>query len=214
VSEAQRRTFHGCHRCIGATVHTLICSEESDFRHCDAEGFFHHEPATYSVFRCDGCTEISVYIWSAFHNPESEFGQSIYPPRVAEEAGIPDLVRRAYLEAEALRRHSNSAYVVLARKVLEIIARDRGVTERNLSRSLSVLVERGEIPPLLAEAATFIRIFGNTGAHSSEDNITGIHVEMIEKFLEVLVQYIYVAPAALRDFKTLLEIEDNDAMDA
>lgn len=214
MNEAQRRTFHGCRRCGSATVHTVVCSEESDFRHCDIEGFFHHEPATYSVFRCDGCTEISVYIWSAFHNPESEFGQLIYPPRIGEEPEIPDLVRKAYQEAEAVRWHSNSAYAVLARKVLEIIAKDRGVTEHNLSRSLSVLAERGEIPPLLAKATTLIRTFGNAGAHSSENNITGIHVEMIEQFLEVLMQHIYIAPAALRLFKTLLETEDNDVMDA
>lgn len=201
-----------CRHCGNATAHTLLCSAESDFRYCDSEGFFSHEPATYSFFRCSGCTEITVYIWSNLHSPQSDFGEPIYPPHVEEEPGIPDVVRVAYREADRVKRHSNSAYAVLARKVLEVIATDRGVTEKNLARSLTVLAERGEIPPLLAEAATLIRLFGNAGAHSSQEKINGIHVQMIEKFLEALVQYLYIAPAALDEFKILLDIDANDAM--
>jgi Domain of unknown function (DUF4145) len=207
MTEKARKTFLLCGRCGNASVHTLLCSEDSAFRYCDADGFFHHEPATYHIFSCNGCTGISVYIWSCFHSPHSEFGQRTYPPSVAEESEIPYIVRDAYREAERVKQHSNVAYAILARRVLEVIAKERGVAERNLSRAMAVLANRGEIPPILAEAATLIRIFGNVSAHSSVEKINGIHVEMIEKFLEVLVQYLYVAPAALEGFKFLLGIE-------
>ena len=61
--------------------------------------------------------------------------------------------------------------------------------------------------PMLAEAATLIRTFGNAGAHSPNSEINGLHVEMIEKFLEALIQYVYIAPATLREFKFVLDIE-------
>jgi Domain of unknown function (DUF4145) len=155
-----------------------------------------------------------VYIWSSFHSPHSEFGERTYPRSVSEESGIPYIVRDAYREAERVKQHSNVAYAILARRVLEVIAKERGVAERNLSRAMSVLADRGEIPPILAEAATLIRTFGNVSAHSSVEKINGIHVEMIEKFLEALVQYLYVAPAALEGFKFLLDIETDNSMDA
>jgi Domain of unknown function (DUF4145) len=155
-----------------------------------------------------------VYIWSHFHSPHSEFGEQTYPPSVAEESGIPHTVREAYREAERVKQHSNVAYAILARRVLEVIAKERGVSERNLSRAMSVLAIRGEIPPILSEAATLIRTFGNVSAHSSVEKINGMHVEMIEKFLEVLVQYLYVAPAALDGFKSLLDIEPDDSAQA
>jgi len=98
----------------------------------------------------------------------------------------------------------------MARKVLEIIAKERGVADRNLSHALSALVAKGEIPPFLAEAVTLIRTFGNAGAHPTGEEVNGLHVEMIEQFLAILVQYLYVAPAALYQFKCLLDIGNDD----
>lgn len=72
------------------------------------------------------------------------------------------------------------------------------------------MAERGDIPPLLAEAATLIRTFGNAAAHDTASAITGTHTQMIEKFLAVLVEYLYVAPAALREFKFILALETDD----
>ena len=207
--KAKRQTFLVCVRCGGATVHTLLASEESDYRLCDVEGYFGHEPATYHLFRCDGCTCISLYIWSAFHSPHSEFGEREHPVRFADQAELPAAVRLAYREADRVKNHSNAAYAVLARKVLEVIAKERGISDRNLSRALSMLAEKGAIPPILAEAATLIRIFGNAGAHPGGEEINGWHVEMIDQFLELLVQYLYVAPAALHQFKCFLGINSN-----
>lgn len=210
MNEVRRKTFLLCSRCSLATVHTLQCSSESDFEHYDAEGYRMVEPATYNVFQCDGCTQVSMYIWSAFHSPESEFGEQAYPPLLKEIPGVPSAVQFAYHQAEHVKSHSNAAYVVLARKVLEVIAKNRGIAERNLAHAMSVMAARGDIPPLLAEAATLIRTFGNAAAHESGAAINGIHVQMIEKFLAVLIEYLYIAPAALREFKYILGIESDD----
>lgn len=211
MSAAARRTFLICCRCGIATIHKLLRSEESDYRYFDAGGHYGHEPATYNLFKCDGCMQISMYIRSAFHSPESEFGERIYPEVVAQDSGIPANVALAYREAERIRQNSNGAYAVMARKVLELIAKEQGVRGRNLAKAISSLADRGVIPPFLAEAATLIRIFGNAGAHSSDNPINALHVSLIEKFLAVLVEYVYVAPAALHELKIALDIDQNDA---
>jgi hypothetical protein len=152
-----------------------------------------------------------MYIWSAFHSPGSEFGERIYPEVIAVDSGMPAAVAAAYREAERIKQHSNGAYAVMARKVLELVAREHGVQERNLSKAISCLAARGVIPPFLAEAATLIRKFGNISAHSSDQSIDALHVALIEKFLTVLVEYLYVAPTALRELaKMALNIDEDD----
>lgn len=210
MAKKRRKSFLACPYCNNSTAHTLLCSEYSDFRHYDSEGFLIHEPATFNLFRCNGCIMISMYIWSALHNPYTEFGKLIYPDNGVKECGVPDAVETAYIEADRIKWHSNAGYAVLARKVLEIIVKDRGITARNLANALTVLADRGEIPPLLVEAANLIRIFGNTGAHSSIEKISGTHVQMIEMFLETLIKHIYITPSELKIFKIMLDVDENN----
>lgn len=211
MNSERRKTFLVCSRCGIATVHTLQCSAESDVESWDADGYRIHKPATYNVFQCEGCLQVSMYIWSAFHRPDSEFGEQIYPQLLQEIEGVPVAVLQAYLQATQTRSHSNTAYAVLARKVLEAIAKDREIKERNLAHAMSVMSTRGDIPPLLAEAVALIRTFGNTAAHEIGADINEIHAQMIQKFLAILIDYLYTAPAALLEFKLLLGIETADS---
>ncbi|KLN57476.1 DUF4145 domain-containing protein [Variovorax paradoxus] len=213
MNETRRKKFLSCHRCDTATVHSLLCRADSDVERCDAEGYKSYEPATYSIFQCDGCTRISVYIWSAFHSPLSEFGEQDYPPGFLDIRGAPAAVSLAYQQAEHVKSRSKVAYAVLARKVLDAIVKDRCAEERNLSRALNVLATRGEIPSLLAEAANHIRLFGNAAAHEANMHITEIHVQMIDKFLAVLVDHLYTAPTALKEFKVLLDMDGDEQVD-
>ena len=211
MNSERRKSFLICRRCNNSTIHTLQCSSESDIEFHDAEGYRMHEIAKYNVFQCEGCTRVSMYIWSPFHSSYSEFGEQVYPPLLQEIEGVPRAVMLAYQQAEQIRLHSTAAYAVLARKVLEAIAKDWGINENNLSTALSTLAAKGKIPPTLAEAATLIRTFGNAAAHECGTTINWIHLEMIEKFLAVLIEYLYTAPAALREFKFFLDIENEES---
>lgn len=169
-----------------------------------------HEPATYTTFRCDGCTQVSLYIWSALHSPDSEFGQQIFPYSLHNPQHLPAPVKAAYRQAQRVKSQSNVAYAVLARKVLEAIAIDRELRGHSLAKALPILLKRGELPPLLAEAAELIRTFGNAAAHEPVAVINGLHVELIEKFLALLVEYMYTAPSILQELKHHLDLETND----
>ncbi|MFD1710509.1 DUF4145 domain-containing protein [Ottowia sp. GY511] len=198
------KTFLECDRCRTATVHTLLHTVESDVEFCDADGYKGHEPATYRLLQCDGCSRVSVYVWSALHSPHSQFGEREYPGKVPELSEAPALVRKAFHQAERVRSVSNEAYAVKARAVLETIVRDRGVEQRNLAQGLAILADQEAIPPLLAKAATYIRLLGNAAAHSVEVSFTENHVRMIETFVAALINHLYIWPTAFQEFSDLL----------
>lgn len=213
MSSNSTQTFLACGRCHIATVHTLLCTTDSDYEYFDADGYKGVEPATYHVFRCDGCTRFSLYIWSAFHSPQSRFGEQDYPVDSVDVPGAPTSVRVAYKQAARVKSHSKVAYVVLARRVLDAIVNDRCPEARNLSLGLNALAAKCEIPPMLSEAANHIRLFGNMAAHDADSHFNDIHVQMIEKFLALLVEHLYITPSALQEFKILLDLEGKGPSD-
>src|SRR5687767_3165105 len=110
--QERRQTFLVCDRCGKATIHTLLCSEESDVESNDADGYLGIEPATYNVLRCNGCTRISLYIWSAFHRPDTEFGEREYPAW-GNKYRLPSAVQLAFFDAERVKHHSDGAYAIM-----------------------------------------------------------------------------------------------------
>lgn len=200
-----------CERCDTITSHNQQFSIESDVEIRDVESYLFREFAIYRLFLCGRCMGISLFLWSPFHDPGSEFGESVYPPRRNDWSGIPESVRVAYLEAEKVKYHSTIAYVILARRVLAVIARERGITDRSLAQALTRLASEGYVPPSLIEAAALIRSFGNIGAHSIADELDGMHVAMIETFLPALMEHLYVIPSSLIAFKHILGIETDDS---
>lgn len=210
MADTEPQNFLRCERCSAVTAQTLLFAVESDIEVRDIEGYCSHEWAMYHLFRCDKCAGVSLFLLSPLHSPALEFGELVYPTPANEWLEIPQTVRAAYREAEKVKYHSTVAYVMLARRVLEAIAKERGMTDRTLARALSRLTSKGVIPPLLAEAAALIRTLGNAGAHSGHDDFDGSHVAMIETFLPALLEYLYVTPVTLAGFKSLLLDDDRN----
>jgi Domain of unknown function (DUF4145) len=195
-----RQTFLVCDRSSAATAHTVLGSAESDVEYSDADGYRGADPATYTMFRCDGCTRVSLYILSSLHSPHSEFGECKYP-QLPSFSGLPAEVAQCYWQAQKLRPVSDSAYATAARRVLEAVVSDRRATGRNLDQGLRRLIEQEFFPPFLAEAINFIRIFGNEAAYETPRAGTALDAEMIERFLAATLDHVYWAPAALEQFK-------------
>ena len=213
MTSGQKKTFLPCSRCNIATIQTALCAVDSDVEYMDADGHSGIEPATYTLFRCDGCTRISLYIHSAFNNPQSEFGEQAFPQTLNDIRGAPTTVQQAYFQAKHIKNTSQVAYAILARRVLDAIAQDKCPGERNLAQALQALAIRGEIPSFLADTMKHIRLFGNAAAHDAAFPISEIHVEMIDSFLEILINHLYVAPASLQEFKLLLGIAKENNSD-
>ncbi len=161
------------------------------------------EPAIYTVARCETCNEILVYTDHEYLGDDSDtpFGDLQFPKQSALTDSVPEAVRSVYKEAVLVRNLSPTAYVILARRVLEEICTERGVKENNLASALAKLAEANVIPKTLSDATTLIRLVGNAGAHASGTKITAPQVWAIDDFIKAIIEYLYVAPAKIGEFK-------------
>ncbi|HFT8007170.1 DUF4145 domain-containing protein [Burkholderia cenocepacia] len=206
MSKHAQRTKLQCVFCAHKTFHTTAYSEDTFVRVTD--GCWHQtdEPAIYRLFRCENCSQLSLHIWSHFHSPETEFGEQVYPRPVTyfDQDSLPLAVRDAWKQAESVRRHSFSAHAVMVRRLLELIVKLHGIEERNLSKSIMILVEKTQMPPLLYEALSILRIEGNRGAHYSEIEIDEISADMISELLFMIIDYLYINPDRIKTISQYL----------
>lgn len=198
-----------CPRCGGIAEQQPVFRLEFAYRYVDADGFAMTEPATYHGFACEGCTDLSIYIHSNLHSPASNYGELVYP-RARETGELPQAVALAYGELQKVRHVSRLAFFLLGRRVLEEIAKNQGCTVGNLAAALNQLSTDGKLPTFLSEASNMIRIFGNAAAHDSTLEFNEHHIDMVDQFLDLLIDHLYLAPASLQIYKHLLESSEPD----
>ncbi len=64
---------------------------------------------------------------------------------------------------------------------------------------------------MLAEMTEILRMLGNMGVHSSDQEVKQEYATVIDEFFRAIVEYVYVAPAKVKDFQNRLkEIEEED----
>jgi hypothetical protein len=200
-----------CRHCGDLALHTLLLEHEFAVKYVDAEGYAMTEPATYAVLTCELCSELSLYLKSNLHYPESELGEVAYPVVSVDTDSLPPSIAKAYNDALSVKQKSKVAFLVLGRRVLEEVARDQGVWRGNLARSIETLLSAGKLSPLLADASNLIRAFGNQAAHAGIGTFNEHHVDMADQFLHLLINYLYIAPAQLTMYKHLLDVQQDDA---
>jgi len=147
-------------------------------------------------------------------DPERDgiWGSLVYPVPSSLGKSVPERVRKIYNEASKVKSVSATAFAILARRVLEEICADRGVKTKNLADGLKALIANGDIPKTLAEATDLIRLVGNMGAHASDTEISQPHVWAVDGFIKAIIEYIYVAPEKIKDFKKKLGLLDKKAI--
>ena len=57
---------------------------------------------------------------------------------------------------------------------------------------------------LLTQLADTLRLLGNKGAHSGSEEVHQFQVNELDEFFRVIIEYVYVAPGKLEDFKKTL----------
>lgn len=193
-----------CPHCGNTSVQTTLLTQEfTDTFYRLSSGDSEQEAGLYTVVKCETCDEILVYI--SYHNfleqSETQFGDLQFPKQSFFPKAVPENIRKIYKEAVLVKNISPTAYVILARKVLEEICVEQGISDKNLSLALKKLAQNNIIPKTLSDATTLIRLVGNTGAHASNQIISVPQVWAIDDFLKAVVEYIYVAPKKIEEFK-------------
>lgn len=170
-------------------------------------------PCTYYVVVCETCDRILLYHDCVEIRNDNKFHLTrlIYPdPGVLHES-IPKLIADCYTEAVKIKHLAPNAFAVQIRRALEAICEDRGAKERTLHDRLQHLAQQGEIPPILAEMTKVLRLLGNIGAHATDQSIQPGYVGAIDDFFRAIVEYVYVAPSKLTEFRDRLERLKTDA---
>lgn len=198
-----------CPHCGNTSVHTLLLNQPYREKYYGlTDGSLSIMGATYSVVKCETCSEVLVYSCTDDAPEDSQdtpYGTLMYPIFPGEMKGVPETVRQIYEETARVQNISPIAFVVLARRLLEEICLDKNAQKRNLADSLKELVFRGELPPVLADASDLIRFIGNAGAHASKIKVTVPQTWAVRDFIKVIIEYLYVAPHKINDFKSRLD---------
>lgn len=191
-----------CPHCGNTSVQTILVTQSCvEHSYWGPEAKEEEHDAIFTVTRCETCTHVLVYEDCEDFTDQTPLGNLIYPKQSVLVDAVPFRVRCIYLEASRVKKASPTAFVILARRLLEEICRDKGIIEPTLSQSLSKLTKQGVIPAPLSEASNLIRLVGNSGAHASDLAITVPQVWAIDDFIKAIVEYLYVAPERIERFK-------------
>ena len=128
----------------------------------------------------------------------------IWPHNPRLHHSVPDEIRAHYSKASRVRGETEF-FAVGIRRALEALCKERDVWSGALAKSLGKLADKQIIPPLLAEMTDVLRILGNAGAHDSGEQFSNEYGLAIDDFFRAIVEYVYVGPYRLDEFRKKLE---------
>lgn len=175
------------------------------------EGEISHNdfPCTYYVAICETCGGILIYEDEGCQLMEDKYfyqSELRWPELGMRTDAVPKSIMKYYEEALLVKERSPDSFAVLIRRALEAICKDRGTNETSsLNNRLKELADRGEFPPTIISLADNLRFIGNIGAHDSGSNVKPGYVRLINDFFKVIVEYVYIAPKKLEDFKKTIK---------
>ncbi len=125
-----------------------------------------------------------LYISAAMAQWAASYGLELALPK-----GVPERVLRDY--DEAVRAFNVGAYrasACMARRALQQALEDKGVSRDNLQREIEEAREKKLLDGAQANLAHGVRIFGNYGAHPTEDLLEPVSEDDAKLALTVLGQ--------------------------
>lgn len=199
-----------CPHCGNKTPHKEIFQHNFVGEWYSSDGNLTEGPPTsyYKGYVCSTCNDLSIY---ATHDYDDSDPWLSFPSDVTLDKSIPASVAVNYLESKRVQNISPNAFAVLIRRALEALCDDRQVLAGSLHSRLAKLAEKGEIPPILVEITTVLRTLGNSGAHNTDQKVTVPMTWQMDKFFRTLVEYVYVAPARLAEYRKSVAKGDESA---
>ena len=162
--------------------------------------------AIYFVATCETCQGILLYAAFDEYPDDHDFYRTnlLWPESGVSHESVPEKVSTIYEEAARIKSLAPNAFAVQIRRALEAVCEDRGAKKGVLAAMLKELSERGDIPPVLAEMTDVLRLLGNIGAHAADQSVRPSQVYALDEFFRAVIEYVYVAPSKLKDFRERL----------
>lgn len=151
----------------------------------------------YTILRCPACSEVNIvsYYWDVRMQTDDEIKDNlIYPSSNNLPVGLPEEILNAYKAAEKVKSIDANAYVVLLRRLLEMVCIDKKAQGKSLALMLNDLAERNEIPEKLVKVAYGLKDFGNIGAHPEIGSLNQEEIPIAAALSSAILEYIYIAP--------------------
>lgn len=156
----------------------------------------------FDTLECGNCKGYVMVLWSASTGGRGLHAFEVLPwPLKLEKHPDhwPKTVGRHWLEARRNQGSENwESTSVTARSALQAALRDKGAKGRTFH-----LVAKGELPPLMNDWATEVRVLGNEAAHPQPDQepTDPDDARDVVKFLDFLLEYLYNLPERIREFR-------------
>ena len=201
-----------CFHCGNQTVGTILFQyERVDEEDSRREFFKKNTSLKWFLMKCENCGKPTflqsiqiqeakgsqAYYGTGSLKTTSQRSDVLYPGSKVPLTQLPKQVEGKYMEALRVSVISPSACAVQVRKTLEAICQHENAQGKVLADKLKNLAEIGRIPEPLVNVAIHLRQLGNLGAHFDEDEVTKDDVQIILDFVELLLEYLYVAPAKI-----------------
>jgi len=197
-----------CPHCGNRAPQRLIHTQEHEEQGYSMNGSLTdvHLPSACYVAVCETCNNVLLY-QAVIHIVEDEnfhLADLIWPDRGVLPEAVPKAIAECYAEAARIKNLAPNAFAVQIRRALEALCDDRGTKKGTLQHRLQDLASRGEIPPVLVEMTDVLRLLGNIGAHAADQSVKPGHVQAIDDFFRAIIEYVYVAPSKLKEFRDRL----------
>ncbi len=152
----------------------------------------------YEILKCPSCREVTirVYNWNEWNDGDDivvEYDY-LYPIRKEFPKGMPDNIIMAYSKAEKVKNIDVDVYILMLRKLLELVCLEKGATGYTLAAKITDLGKKGLIPPELVKVAEGLREFGNIGAHPEKGELSKDEIPIANALSNAILEYIYTAP--------------------
>lgn len=129
----------------------------------------------------------------------------VYPKWVHGQAfvDVPQIISNAASEAHKTRSiDANSSAVLMARTVVEAVAKDQGITTGSLFDKIDAMGGKGLITPFTVKTAHVIRVFGNDMAHGDLGTpVDEADADGVLGFMDEILNEVYQAPARLAELQ-------------
>lgn len=177
------------------------------------------EHIDWDFYECPVChnpTLIRNYTFDAvsFGNYVETESKIVYPYPLINRVGVPQTIADAFDAAVKTKGIDSAICLLSLRRVLEMIAKDKGASGKTLEEKINNLVEKKVLPKMLNDACWIIRQLGNSAAHADDVKVYQNDVERVIEYVAVIIEYLYSLPKRIKDTKEkIMEKKQNKLED-
>lgn len=185
------RTAVECQTCERLTVGVVKASQF--WSGYSSSGQQVEPPCTYFLISCEACGDVQLHCRQQLDPEYLDDYFRLWPQTRQLPWSVPEPVRIDWNEATTcFSAGAYAASVVMVRRMLEGICKEKGVSKKTLYQALDQMKDDGHIDENLAKWGHMLREIGNTGAHHTGEKVPRDNAAEALDFAEAFANYVFV----------------------